>query len=94
MEDPLYYIYCIYLFLEVYIPKCKDVEVPRFWLISYPFLIQGGHILPTTLILNTVNTNALIGVRTNHTIRKCQKMARQNTFEIMLLNDANMIKEH
>ena len=29
-----------------------------------------------------------------HTIRKCQKMARQNTFEILLLNDANMIGEH
>ena len=28
-----------------------------------------------------------------HTIRKCQKMARQNTFEILLLNDANMIRE-
>jgi hypothetical protein len=25
---------------------------------------------------------------------KGQKMARQNTFEILLLNDANMIKEH
>ena len=29
-----------------------------------------------------------------HTIRKCQKLARQNTFEILLLNDANMIGEH
>ena len=29
-----------------------------------------------------------------HTIRKCQKMARQNTFEILLLDDANMIREH
>ena len=29
-----------------------------------------------------------------HTIRKCQKIARQNTFEILLLNDANMIGEH
>ena len=29
-----------------------------------------------------------------HTIRKCQKMARKNTFEILLLNDANMIGEH
>ena len=31
---------------------------------------------------------------TNHTIRKCQKMARQNTFQILLLNGANMIGEH
>ena len=29
-----------------------------------------------------------------HTIQKCQKMAGQNTFEILLLNDANMIEEH
>ena len=29
-----------------------------------------------------------------HTIRKCKKMAGQNTFEILLLNDANMIGEH
>ena len=29
-----------------------------------------------------------------HTIPKCQKMSRQNTFEILLLNDANMIGEH
>ena len=28
-----------------------------------------------------------------HTIRKCKKMAGQNTFEILLLNDANMIGE-
>ena len=26
-----------------------------------------------------------------HTIRKCKKMAGQNTFQILLLNDANMI---
>ena len=29
-----------------------------------------------------------------HTIRKCKKMDGQNTFEILLLNDANMIGEH
>ena len=29
-----------------------------------------------------------------HTIRKCKKMAGQNTFKILLLNDANMIGEH
>ena len=29
-----------------------------------------------------------------HTIRKCKRMAGQNTFEILLLNDANMIGEH
>ena len=29
-----------------------------------------------------------------HTIRKCKNMAGQNTFEILLLNDANMIGEH
>ena len=28
------------------------------------------------------------------TIRKCKKMARQNTFEILLLNDANIIGVH
>ena len=28
------------------------------------------------------------------TIRKCKNMARQNTFPILLLNDANMIGEH
>ena len=30
----------------------------------------------------------------SHTIQKCKKMAGQNTFEILLLNDANMIGEH
>jgi hypothetical protein len=30
----------------------------------------------------------------NHTIRKCQKMDKQNTFKFLLLNDANMIGEH
>ena len=29
-----------------------------------------------------------------HTIRKCKKMAGQNTFPILFLNDANMIGEH
>ena len=29
-----------------------------------------------------------------HTIRKYKKMAGQNTFQILLLNDANMIGEH
>ena len=29
-----------------------------------------------------------------HTIRKCKKMAGQNTFQILLLDDANMIGEH
>ena len=29
-----------------------------------------------------------------YTIQKCQKMARQNTFKILLLNDANMIEEY
>jgi hypothetical protein len=29
-----------------------------------------------------------------HTIRKGKKMAGQNTFQILLLNDANMIGEH
>ena len=29
-----------------------------------------------------------------HTIQKCIKMAGQNTFEILLLNDAKMIREH
>ena len=31
---------------------------------------------------------------TAHTIRKCKKMAGQNTFEILHLNDANMIGGH
>ena len=30
----------------------------------------------------------------NHTIQKCKKIAGQNTFQILLLNDANMIGEH
>ena len=30
----------------------------------------------------------------HHTIRKCKKMAGQNTFQILLLNDTNMIGEH
>ena len=29
-----------------------------------------------------------------HTIQKCKKIAGQNTFQIWLLNDANMIGEH
>ena len=29
-----------------------------------------------------------------HTIQKHKKMAGQNTFQILLLNDANMIGEH
>ena len=29
-----------------------------------------------------------------HTIRKYKKIAGQNTFQILLLNDANMIGEH
>ena len=31
---------------------------------------------------------------TFHTIRKCKKMAGQNTFPILLLNDDIMIGEH
>ena len=34
--------------------------------------------------------NKLQCTHTIHTIRKCKKMAGQNTFEILLLNDANM----
>ena len=30
----------------------------------------------------------------SHTIQKRKKMAGQNTFQILLLNDANMIGEH
>ena len=33
-------------------------------------------------------------IQTVHTIQKCKKMAGQNTFQILLLNDANMIREH
>ena len=29
-----------------------------------------------------------------HTIQKCQTMTRQNTLEILLVNDVNMIREH
>ena len=29
-----------------------------------------------------------------HTIRKCKKMSGQNTFQILILNDANMIGKH
>ena len=32
--------------------------------------------------------------QSGHTIRKYKKMAGQNTFQILLLNDANMIGEH
>ena len=35
-----------------------------------------------------------LALKRGHTIRKCQKMARQNTLKILLLNDANMIGEH
>jgi hypothetical protein len=31
---------------------------------------------------------------TAHTIRKCKKIAGQNTFKVLLLNNANMIGEH
>jgi hypothetical protein len=45
-----------------------------------------------------VNKNTIIHVSyfgpTLHTIRKCQKIAWQNTFKILLLNDSNMIREH
>ena len=30
----------------------------------------------------------------SHTIRKYKKMAGQNTFQILVFNDANMIREH
>ena len=30
----------------------------------------------------------------HHTIRKYKKIAAQNTFQILVLNDANMIGEH
>ena len=33
-------------------------------------------------------------LKCTHTIRKCKKMAGQNTFQILLLNDANTIGEH
>ena len=32
--------------------------------------------------------------KTGHTIRKYKKMAGQNTFQVLLLNDANMVEEH
>ena len=31
---------------------------------------------------------------TNHTIQKSKKIAGKNTFQILLLNDANMIGKH
>ena len=33
-------------------------------------------------------------INPNHTIQECKKMAGQNTFQILVLNDANMIGEH
>ena len=35
-----------------------------------------------------------VGPGLEHTIRKCKKMAGQNTFKFLLLNDANIIEEH
>ena len=43
--------------------------------------------------LHNLEKNIFIDI-VNHTIRKCEKMAGQNTFQILLLNDANMIGEH
>ena len=34
------------------------------------------------------------GTPAEHTIQKCKKMAGQNTFQILHLNDANMTGEH
>ena len=45
------------------------------------------------LMLNQLLSLRLVN-KISHTIRKCQKMARQNTFEILLLDDAYMIGEH
>ena len=36
----------------------------------------------------------IVSIYTPHTIRKRKKMAGQNTFQIILLSDANMIGEH
>jgi hypothetical protein len=59
---------------------------------------KKSHILthrPPSSDLNDLK-NCIVSnlVETGHTIQKCQKMTRQNTFKILLLNDANMIGEH
>ena len=41
-------------------------------------------------VTNPIQTST----RASHTIRKYKKMAGQNTFQILVLNDANMIGEH
>ena len=41
-----------------------------------------------------IKLNLFIFVYWSHTIQKPQKMAGQNTFQILFLNDANMIGEH
>ena len=47
----------------------------------------------STFMLGGVRGVALVYLL-GHTIRKCKKMAGQNTFKILLLNDANIIGEH
>jgi hypothetical protein len=44
--------------------------------------------------IQEIKSLGVLQTETCHTIQKCQKMAGQNTFEILLLNDANMIGEH
>ena len=43
---------------------------------------------------NTNNLLLTLELVTMHTIRKYKKMAGQNTFQILVLNDSNMIGEH
>jgi hypothetical protein len=50
--------------------------------------------LQVCTLKSRIIVKVLVCVNSKHTIRKCQKMARQNTFEILLLNDTNTIGEH
>ena len=55
--------------------------------------IESGYYYPFPgITVGIIRTQVLF--EGGHTIRKCQKMARQNTFKILLLNDANMIGKH
>ena len=58
--------------------------------------IKNGELtsLSPTLKGCLISKNFQLDSISRHTIRKCKKMAGQNTFKILLLNDANMIGEH
>ena len=62
-------------------------------------IISGLLAIPLIVIASFGEVDALgpwdVGeLECTHTIRKCHKMARQNTFDFLLLNEANRIREH